>query len=384
MRNKIWAIVLFVLLTFFPIINLSGISIPTILFLFPILFLIKPVFDKKLMVLSLIATAVLSAIHIPVLAISGNLTPKGAFYALYPLIIYFTYSIAVSIIRGTDKKIIAILLKSFIVIQLLFCIIQLTNIFNTRVLLEGLFLRWQSVNALKTTGVLEVAYRPFGTIGNPVYLAIVVFLFGKNIRLINKKQYWYFLTIAIIMLTGARLAIAMVIVFLIADYVIKMFVRHPIKSVIAVIMMAIAGYFAVNYVPFIKILFERYVVAGGSISNDYSITYRMSMIDMMKDNLNIIIFGGYGIENFPAYVDNEIVLRTMQLGVVGFLIIIGCYKGIYNNMKNGVKSDEGDMRQQAIFLLGCTISSVVFTNPLIMQYVLVSAAINKEKLLKEK
>ena len=136
--------------------------------------------------------------------------------------------------------------------------------------------------------------------------------------------------------------------------------------------------------PFIKILFERYVIAGGSISNDYSITYRMSMIDMLKNNLGIIAFGGYGIENFPAYVDNEIVLRVMQLGVIGFLVILCFYREIYVDIKNGVKKDEDNIRQQALFLLGCTISAVVFTNPLIMQYILVSAAIGKEKQIKER
>ena len=224
MHNKIWAIVLFALLSFLPIINLGGISIPSIIFLFPIILLTRPVFNKKLMALSLIFTIGLSVIHIPVLAISGNLTFKGVFYVLYPLIIYLTYSIAISIIHRTDDKTVATLLKAFIVTQMIFCIIQMTNIFNTRTLLEELFLRWQSINALKTTGVLEVAYRPFGTIGNPVYLAMVVFLFGKSAQLITKKQLWYFISAAIILLTGARLAIVLVIIFFVADYIIKMFI----------------------------------------------------------------------------------------------------------------------------------------------------------------
>lgn len=276
----------------------------------------------------------------------------------------------------SEIKRIAILLKAFLIIQLLLCIVQVTDIFGIRTQLEPVFLNWQSVNALKETEILEISYRPFGTIGSPVYLAIIAFIFGKCTQLITKKQVFYFVAVVLAILSGARLAILMIIIFFIIDHILKLLLKYPVKSIIAVGVLITALIFVVNYVPFFQILFERYIINGEGLLNDYSISYRMSMLDLFGANLDTIFLGGYGIENFPSYVDNELILRVMQLGIFGLLLIMNIYFYIFKSSKDN--NNKKIVQQQVSFLLACMLTSVVFTNLFLMQYTILGAAIDKE------
>ncbi|MBR1875325.1 hypothetical protein IJ798_03045 [Candidatus Saccharibacteria bacterium] len=360
----------FFLLTFFPMISVGSFSIPTILIFSPILFFKKTKFNFNLLKVSFIASLVLCLIHTPVLFATNNLTLKGFSYILYPLFIFLIFTLISNIFNRVKKEKLFKYLKIFLLIQLVFCVLQITNIFNINEILNNVYLFWQSTNALKTTGLLEVSYRPFGTIGSPIYLAIISFAFGEILRLNNSNKVWYLISIALILLSGAKIVIIALAILLFYRYILKILLKHPIKSLAASLVFILIAYLSVKYIPFMQILYNRFFIEGNSVLDDYSLSYRLSMLELFKDNMNFLFFGGYGIENFPPYVDSEIILRGMQLGIVGFSTTLTPYLSMKQVIEKRSLEMKPSIRQYLFVLALCSMTSVVFTNLYLIPYIL--------------
>ena len=365
---------IFAILAFLPMIQFYKIVIPTILFLLPVLiFKNRVVIDKKAIRFTLLTTTILCFTYLPALLQNDVATPKDVLFVAYPLYMLSVWHIISNLFQGIDNKTISSCIKVFLMIQLIFCLMQLTNFLDTNSIFKPLYLHWQSVNTLKYTDYLEVSYRPFGTVGNPTVLSVIVYLLARTIRKVDKKTgAFYLLAILIVVLSGSRTALAAIILIELYERVLKNIFKKPAVSITSLILIALAIPISIANVPFIRTIFDTYILSNNSIRNDYSIHYRLSMINLLKHNTRYLLFGGYGIYNFPSYVDSEIILRLLQFGIVNFGLIISFYGYKFINIiKKIKKTDRSTLIATTAFLIICSLTATVFTNLMTMQFILI-------------
>jgi len=373
--SSILAYVVFAILIFCPMLQLGKITIPTLLFLLPILFFRKNLtIDKKAIRLAVIVTGIMLATYIPTLMYWHTLTTKDVMFMAYPAYMVACWHIIYNLFKNFPKQTVSRCIKLFIIAQLVICLIQLTNFLDTNTVLRPLYMHWQSVNALKDTPYLEIAYRPFGSIGNPTMLAVIVYVLARIIKKDEGKAgVFYWLAILIIVISGSRTALLAVLIMGAYEHIIKNIIRKPIASIISFFAILGGIFAAISNVPFIKKMFKTYISGNSRISSDYSISYRLSMLDMFKDNTRYLLTGGYGIYNFPSYVDSEVILRLLQFGIVNLLLIISFYiykiVDIVKKLTN--KNAKSNFILTMIFLAFCSVTATVFTNLMIMQFILV-------------
>lgn len=194
----------FFLFAFFPVLQIGELNIPTILFLAPLLlFRKKFYFERKVFLVSLFSVLALSLLFLPVILFGQSFSYKDAAFILFPLYMCCIYHVIVNVFNLSNIGFLEKCLKVFLIIQLLFCFMQLTNFLNTNTIFEKVYYYWQSTNAQKMANYLEVSYRPFGTMGSPIILSIVSYLFGLLLLKINKRNKWYYyLSILIVVISG--------------------------------------------------------------------------------------------------------------------------------------------------------------------------------------
>jgi len=365
--------IVFLILLFFPMVKIAGIGVPTIMFLFPILLFYKKIIvDKKLIFNTFICTLVLMAIYYPVLILNNNFSVKDAFFAFYPFAIVYIFILFKNLIKINNKNKIVFCLKTYIIIQLLFCVIQLLNPFGINNLLENLYFNWQSVNAAKTIDYLEISYRAFGTVGSPIYLSIIVYLFAKLIEYLTGNKKYTFIAILIVLLAGARMPLLVILCIEFYYNVIKNFLVNPKKSMMYLLLIIIVLFLAIQYVPFVNKIFTDYFINNNDIRNDYSFSYRASMVELLWENKKYLILGGYGINNFPSYVDSEYIIRFLQFGIINYLLVL--YPFLY--MFKSCLSNKITL-PIIIFIVMCMVTAILLTNLLIIPFVVLTFVVIK-------
>ena len=365
--------IVFLILLFFPMVKIAGIGVPTIMFLFPILLFHKKIIvDKKLIFNTFICTLVLMAIYYPVLILNNNFSVKDAFFAFYPFAIVYIFILFKNLIKINNKNKIVFCLKTYIIIQLLFCVIQLLNPFGINNLLENLYFNWQSVNAAKTIDYLEISYRAFGTVGSPIYLSIIVYLFAKLIEYLTGNKKYTFIAILIVLLAGARMPLLVILCIEFYYNVIKNFLVNPKKSMMYLLLIIIVLFLAIQYVPFVNKIFTDYFINNNDIRNDYSFSYRASMVELLWENKKYLILGGYGINNFPSYVDSEYIIRFLQFGIINYLLVL--YPFLY--MFKSCLSNKITL-PIIIFIVMCMVTAILLTNLLIIPFVVLTFVVIK-------
>lgn len=372
--EKFLNVLIFFIITFFPMIQILNVSFPVIIFLFPLLLFKKKVtVDTKVSRISIFSFIALIVIYLPVLLVNNNFLIKDVLFSMYPIIFLTQYIILFNFV---DKDFFVTLLKYFLIIEFLVVLLQLFNFMNINVHFNSIFAYWQSVNALKDRNIVNLMSRPFGTIGNPVYLAFISYLFGKIISIKTGNKKYNFLAIAIILLTGARMPLLAALIIELYDNVIRKLVTSPIKSIFYLIVIIIVMILAIKYIPFLNMIYTRHFTGDGTIFDDYSVYYRLSMFDLLRKNHNYIIFGGYGISNFPPYVDSEYVLRLLQFGFVNFTILLLPYYVLF-------KKTIEENKINSIYIIGFIfinmLSVTILTNLLLMQYIILAFFLIKKE-----
>lgn len=367
-NDKIINIIVFLILTLFPMIRLFDISIPLI-FIFQLLILLlkrKLIIDKKVLNVCIVSTLLLFTLYLPFLYFNDNFFLKDVLFSFYPIFILIFYIFYLNVI---NKDFFIKLLKIFLIFQLTICVIQLFNIMNFNNIFKDLLLNWQYTNGLKEGPLISLTSRPFGTIGNPVYLAFISYLFGKVISFRTGEKKYCFISLIIILLTGARMPLIAALIIELYDNVIKKIIINPMKSILYLLVILLAIYLAIKYVPFLNMIYVRHFTGNGSILNDYSVSYRLSMFDLFFDNMKYWIFGGYGINNFPAFVDCEYILRILQFGIVNFIILIYPYIYFFKRLN---KMHIYNISYLSFFIIFTMFSFTVLSNLFLMQYIILS------------
>jgi len=239
-------------------------------------------------------------------------------------------------------------------------------------LLENLYFNWQSVNAAKTIDYLEISYRAFGTVGSPIYLSIIVYLFAKLIEYLTGNKKYTFIAILIVLLAGARMPLLVILCIEFYYNVIKNFLVNPKKSMMYLLLIIIVLFLAIQYVPFVNKIFTDYFINNNDIRNDYSFSYRASMVELLWENKKYLILGGYGINNFPSYVDSEYIIRFLQFGIINYLLVL--YPFLY--MFKSCLSNKITL-PIIIFIVMCMVTAILLTNLLIIPFVVLTFVVIK-------
>lgn len=361
--------ILFILITILPIIPLGSVGIPSIIVLTLLLIVRKgKIFlDDKLFKLCIFATITTIACCMSVTYFGATI--KDYAYIIYPtlyLVIYHSIVNLVSTEREVNKKILH-LLKVYIIVQLIFCIIEMTNIFNLNKILEPIYFFWQSANALKSNQYLEITYRPFGTTGSPILLAIIVYIFAKKIQKMSNSNTYVLLALVIIAISGARTALMVSVVIEFVEYARKYSTKRPVKFILSVIVFAIIGLQLIYHLPFLSKMLNYYS-SHSTILGDYSVSYRLNVFRTVfaKNALPHALIGGMSVAKFPAYVDCEYIMRILQFGVLGFILLISPIIYIY-------KINRSSNNHETIIFLFCSmITSFVLTNITLITPIMIS------------
>lgn len=355
------------LITFFPVIEIFNIQIPTISVFFITLLLKKQIkLNKKMLKISLFSIIVFLLLSL----LSYFQYHISIQNLIYPFILIYTcllYCCLDNYINEKNQKKLIKGMKFFMIIQLVFCILQFTNFLGSNEILSKLYFYWQRVNAGKAATYLEISYRPFGTTGNPIYTAITCYLFGQTIKAYTKDKKYYYLSLIIILLCGARMALIAFLLIEIYINIIKKIGSKPLTAIFRLTLVCLILYLGYQYVPFIQKYILMIINGDSNILNDYSISYRLSMFDLFKYNSNYILFGGIGIENLPSYVDCEYILRILQFGLIGFAIYLLPFGYLFKTLK---KNDI--VKSIILFLILMMITVVIMTNLYFIPYLLIT------------
>ena len=366
--------VAFLILTFLPMISIKGTSLPIVLLLVGYLLVKKRVIiNKKILISGFLASIILIITYIPVLIVNNSLTLKDALFSLYPIIIVIIYTVLTNFDTKNDAKII-FYMKAFLFIELIICIVQLVNPFDINEKLKNILYFWQKTNAQKYSNYLEVSYRPFGTIGSPIFLAVLCYFVGKTLEFkLNTKKY-FIISLIVILLTGARMPLLAAILIELIEILTKEMKKKPVKAIIYILIIAVVLIISFKYIPFLNKIYNDFIIKENNISNDYSFSYRTKMIEFFKENIGYSFVGGYGINNFPTYVDIEYVLRIIQFGMINYLLIISPYIVIFSIVLKKIRK-KYLIFEIISFVLLCMTTSIIITNIYVIQYILLVAII---------
>ena len=368
-------ILLFVLQTFLPIIQIYGIRIPTSLFfLFIILIRGKININRNYIKGSVVTTVCFFVLTTVMININADIISiKELLYALIPIYTVLNYIIIYNILDKVELSKISNCAKIFLIIQLLFCVIQITGILGINEKLNDIYFFWQKTNAQKDNAYLEITYRPFGTTGSPIYLSIIAYVLGKIVEIIDNKKTFYYLSFIIIMLTGARMAIIAFLLIEIAKLIYKGIKNNPINTIASMFAIVILIALMYNVAPFTRKYIDMFLYNRSELSQDYSVTYRLGMLNEFVENKEFVLLGGKALSSLPEYVDSEYILRILQFGILGFGLCVYPYTYLFNRIKSKKKYEVG------FFILIMMITSIVLTNYYYMPFIMIWMVVEAQK-----
>jgi hypothetical protein len=170
--------------------------------------------------------------------------------------------------------------------------------------------------------------RPFGLMGGFNVASTAMYLVFRAGWVRYRKQRSRVLSLLSILVTTSRM---LTLFFALYEVVIPLFSRRQRRGsmlflIVGGIVTAVGIFVLANYVKgFLLINFFRELSSGG-LSQNYSYTNRLASVHMALDNVDkIFLFGGIHSEEFlnlSRAVDSELLLRSLQFGWFGFLVLV--------------------------------------------------------------
>ncbi len=370
---------LLMIFIFLPIIPIGSFRLPTVLLFFVMYFFrnkkikLNLIDYKKVFLLSFLFLF----LNIISFLISGNYDLKDIsyitlIYLVIVLILFFD-----NIIDEKNLTKFIKIIKIFMFVQLIFMIFQNYNILGTNSLFEKYYFFLQQTNAKKIVDYLEISYRPSGTAGNPIFISIIAYVLAKVLEYYNPKDKKYtYLALIIIILSGARMAF---IAFVIAELFLFIVnfknnkLSNSLLKIFSIIVVFIVGYFSSD---FFKYYINKYIFNFDfkTFISENSVSYRLEMFNLFFANIKYWIFGGMSLKELPSYVDNEFILRILQFGIIGFLIMIYPFICLFKKIisKLSLANQNQIVFALIIFLFLMMITSIVMTNIYLMIFIIMS------------
>lgn len=180
--------------------------------------------------------------------------------------------------------------------------------------------------------------RPGGMLIHPPWFGFMMYLLGRFFFTRENKKYYLALSLAGIVLSGAKGALMSFVViesFLFLSTH-RSFLIKALKGMAAFVLMFFLMVFVCWVSPYfrdaINIVIGDY--RAGLDWSFYSISYRVEMYEWAFRDILSFVFGGVISTSHLSdighmYIDSEVVMRSMQFGFVGYILLIGNYAAFY-------------------------------------------------------
>lgn len=255
---------------------------------------------------------------------------KDLLYFVVPVQFYLGFVLFNTILarkpalRQTMGKFLAV----FLLVQLGAVAIELAH-FTPLISVMKPYIAWFLLNTSSTAEQLNyISLRPSGTVGNPVILGVLSWMLSRFLSYWYKKPIFIVLGLMLVLLSAARMAMVGIIFGeAIAFFVAPQFKFRLTKKSLTLTLIGVAALIGAAVFMFMAVPFMREylsVLSSGSLdklSGDYSVTYRAQIYAWAIQHPHYLLFGGLSLAKAPESVDSEILMRSLQLGIFGFLCL---------------------------------------------------------------
>ncbi|NHC18903.1 hypothetical protein, partial [Bacillus sp. MM2020_4] len=161
--------------------------------------------------------------------------------------------------------------------------------------------------------------RVFGTIGNPVWFNFVMYGVCKLLHINTKKTIWMIFGFSFIILGFSRNIALFAILF---EVLAVFFPIKSLKQLIDNVRKFLFISIPLLTIGVLVILSNEYtsriiMSIFNSPNSDYSVSYRISMVNWLIESLNNPLFGDIWDNNLPQYIDMGYILTIKKFGIVG-------------------------------------------------------------------
>ncbi|MEH7381368.1 hypothetical protein V7138_12975 [Bacillus sp. JJ1533] len=338
-----WFIIGIIFIVLFPIIEIFNMPLLLILPIGFILFVIqqrKMLFPIKVNSLKSIIpieytvglslSAAYFIIHAVVLYLfEGNLSIKDLSYFTFPL--FYLFLILIFMYSKNNIEILKVYFYVNILIVLAIFIVPSLSHF-IKVYYE---LYAKGPIASPSTAISAIISRPSGLLVHPSLLSFTIYLIGKYLSVkIPKYKYWFLgLSLITIVASSGRAALLILlfiegISFILKGKSIKRKIVRAVSALIVVMGLFVALYFISPFFNWwINLTLEDLYYGNGFRS--HSIEHRLDMFGWLFDEqanvLNFLFGGRLTMDTLSSlgisYIDSEFVMRILQFGLVGYLLL---------------------------------------------------------------
>jgi len=303
---------------------------------------------------------------------------KDAAYSYIVLQQFISFLFVWTILENRGYEFIVRSLKVMLIGQLLLMAAQTLNLLNI-VNLFAPYWTWLATNvaadvnqALAFVSGAESRRVP-GTFGNATYAAMLCYLLARTIYLTDPRHRWLFLGFVGLLLGGHRMGL---LAFFLFEFVIRFLTG---RSFITGLLFALGGLLVFilflggmawadsskTYPNLVGWTINAFVIEQRFDWRDLeSLFHRLNMINWALTSPERLLVGGLSLTELPpdAYVDSEFVLRSLQFGLPGFLLLLGPYLWPLTLCR--------DHRALflAFFITFLSITTTVSTNPVCIPY----------------
>jgi len=355
---------------------MSGIPIPTIFLLGGLLPFCKPLYagSRVFWILSGLSSLYLLAIALVNAKFNPLFGLKDIAYFALPIQFLFSYLIFYNVFkrRTALRTVFEKFCLAFIVFQAILLVCEYLNI-GPIIKVFMPYMRWFIVNVSGIDTQLNyLSLRPGGTLGNPVLLGITGYIIGRHLSITRQNSWYLVLGFGIMMLTvsrtpfiGALLAEATCL----ALWPPKQVSRKILRDAAIGFVILLAGLASVLFfVPFMRPFLTAILSGGGAgLSNDESVSYRSQILLWASTHVNQLWFGGLSLAESPAAVDSEVIMRSLQFGWLGYLVLqfpVWCFVTLGFEVRNPAALKFGVIL--LVFCLFCSLTFSPFSYPYLL------------------
>ncbi|MGK2285331.1 hypothetical protein [Pedomonas sp. V897] len=232
-------------------------------------------------------------------------------------------------------------LKAMLIGQLLLMAAQTVNFLNITDLLSP-YWTWLATNvAADTNQALRFisgaeSRRVPGTFGNATYAAMLCYFMARTIYLSDPRKRWLILGFVGLLLGGHRMGL---LAFFLFEFIIRFLIGHSLAKGLLISFAGLCVFMlflacmtwadsSKTYPNLVGWTINTFVIEKRLSWRDFeSVFHRLNMIDWALKSPERLLIGGLSLTELPpkAYVDSEFVLRSLQFGLPGFLILLAPY-----------------------------------------------------------
>jgi hypothetical protein len=305
----------------------SGIPLPSFvpLCIFYVAMMLPPVRMGAVFVYGAVVVYIAIVSTRNALSLTGSV--KDFLYVGICLITFLLYYVLSDIVETLPRRVLGLMLLAVALGESALQLVQYLDVGHFNEIFHGVLNYYAS--QVNGEGFLEFLHlRTPATFGSPTLAAFIIYMLFRTSAILLARPWITYMTIVPLICGGARTA---TLLFVLWEFVIPVFIsRRRGLAFIGLVVMLIAVYSTFQAFPSLfkdVFLFSAFDVRSPfQLLNNYSIVNRLDSFAWAFDHpFEFFTFGGVTAAQFAARetavfaIDSEMVLRSMQFGMIGFI-----------------------------------------------------------------